>query len=365
MAEQYPVKGVVYEFDVSLESVASSGHFQVNPTLAAGDVQVSKDGGALANLATLPTVTPAGGRIVRVQLSATEMDADKVTVVFADAAGDEWLDLIVAIQTRVQRPSDAHARTLLALPAAAADAAGGLPISDAGGLDLDAKLAATNEITAARMAALADWIDGGRLDLILDAIAGDVVNLDGAAMRGTDGAYTGTPPTTAQIRDAILDRILAGNHDAGGSTGALVQVLSDWLDAGRLDLLLDAIKAKTDLITAGGTTVVSPVAADGDVTIERGDDYAAADSRALEWTSSAWPDLTGATVVLKLSGALSFSATVPVAGVGSQTVRVELTDTQTLTIPAGVRTLELEATLVSGRIVSLVRGKATVRASVA
>lgn len=57
-----------------------------------------------------------------------------------------------------------------ALPNAAADAAGGLPISDAGGLDLDAKLAATNEVTAARMGALTDWLDGGRLDLLIDAI---------------------------------------------------------------------------------------------------------------------------------------------------------------------------------------------------
>ncbi len=48
---------------------------------------------------------------------------------------------------------------LTALPNAAADAAGGLPISDAGGLDLDTKLANTNEITVARMGALTDWID--------------------------------------------------------------------------------------------------------------------------------------------------------------------------------------------------------------
>jgi len=62
---------------------------------------------------------------------------------------------------------------MTALPNAAADAAGGLPISDAGGLDLDTQLAATNEVTAARMGALTDWIDGGRLDLILDIIAAD------------------------------------------------------------------------------------------------------------------------------------------------------------------------------------------------
>lgn len=66
---------------------------------------------------------------------------------------------------------DAVRGGMTALPNAAADAAGGLPISDAGGLDIDAKLANTNEITVARMGALTDWIDGGRLDVILDARA--------------------------------------------------------------------------------------------------------------------------------------------------------------------------------------------------
>ena len=50
-----------------------------------------------------------------------------------------------------------------AIPDAAADAAGGLPISDAGGLDLDAILADTNELEV-------DWKNGGRLDLLLDNV---------------------------------------------------------------------------------------------------------------------------------------------------------------------------------------------------
>lgn len=75
------------------------------------------------------------------------------------------------VQLVAYDPFDTVRLGLTALPNAAADAAGGLPISDAGGLDLDAKLANTNEITAARMGALTDWIDGGRLDLILDARA--------------------------------------------------------------------------------------------------------------------------------------------------------------------------------------------------
>lgn len=67
-------------------------------------------------------------------------------------------------------PADGVRLGLTALPNAAADAAGGLPISDAGGLDLDTKLANTNEITVARMGALTDLIDGGRLDLLIDGI---------------------------------------------------------------------------------------------------------------------------------------------------------------------------------------------------
>ena len=94
------------------------------------------------------------------------------------------------------------------LPNAAADAAGGLPISDAGGLDLDAKLAATNEVTAARMGALTDWINGGRLDLILDIIAADVVGLDGAAMRGTDAAALASVCTEARLSE--LDAATSG-----------------------------------------------------------------------------------------------------------------------------------------------------------
>lgn len=89
-----------------------------------------------------------------------------------------------------------------ALPAAAADGAGGLPVSYAGGLDLDAKLANTHEVTAARMAVLTDWIDNGRLDLLLDAIkaqsdklqftAGNDLKatLDGETVILTDGSLT-------------------------------------------------------------------------------------------------------------------------------------------------------------------------------
>lgn len=99
-------------------------------------------------------------------------------------------------------PQDAIRLGLTALPNAAADAAGGLPISDAGALDLDTKLANTNEITLARMGALTDLIDGGRLDLIFDIIAADTTTdipallataqADLDILTGTDGATLAT-----------------------------------------------------------------------------------------------------------------------------------------------------------------------------
>jgi len=103
-------------------------------------------------------------------------------------------------------PYDSVRAGLTALPNAAADASGGLPISDAGELDLDAKLANTNEVTAARMGALTDWIDGGRLDLIIDLILADTDMLQ-----------------------------------------------ADWVNGGRLDLIIDAILADTNELQTDDT----------------------------------------------------------------------------------------------------------------
>lgn len=95
-----PVRGQDFEFCVCLEDYASPGQFRANPTLATGDVKISKDDGAFADLTTLPTVTPASGRQVKVALSATEMTADKLTVIFHDqTATPEWSDYALTIIT--------------------------------------------------------------------------------------------------------------------------------------------------------------------------------------------------------------------------------------------------------------------------
>lgn len=92
------IRGQAFRFYVGLVSQSDPKLLQSNPTLASGDVKVSKDGGAEANLTTLPAVTPASSTSVQVDLSASEMDADNVTVTFRDAAGADWCDLKVNIQ---------------------------------------------------------------------------------------------------------------------------------------------------------------------------------------------------------------------------------------------------------------------------
>jgi len=79
-----PQRGVAYTFTIGLFDVANPGRLKTTPTLAAGDFTLSQDGGALANLATLPSETPAGSGLVRVSLSAQEMTADQVSVKWSD-----------------------------------------------------------------------------------------------------------------------------------------------------------------------------------------------------------------------------------------------------------------------------------------
>jgi hypothetical protein len=77
----------------------ATGQYKATPTLAAGDFKIEKDGGASANLATLPTVEPSGGTSVSLEFSAAEMQCRQAVVTMIDAAGDEWSDDAIHIFT--------------------------------------------------------------------------------------------------------------------------------------------------------------------------------------------------------------------------------------------------------------------------
>ena len=107
MATYVPAKvSTQFILYVGLVSQANPKTMQANPTIAAGDFKVSIDGGALANLGTLPTVTPASGKMVKITLSTSEMAGANATVVCSDAAGAEWCDLVVNIPTAARQVDD-------------------------------------------------------------------------------------------------------------------------------------------------------------------------------------------------------------------------------------------------------------------
>lgn len=110
-----------------------------------------------------------------------------------------------------------------ALPDAAADAAGGLPISDAGGLDLDAQIGTDiNAILADTNELQTDWVNGGRLDLILDARASQA-----------------SVDTIDDFLDTEVAAVLADTNE----------LQTDWANGGRLDLILDARASQTSVDT--------------------------------------------------------------------------------------------------------------------
>lgn len=109
MASFYPcVKNHAsgYTFYISLVSQANTKIMQASPTLAAGDVKIAIDDGAPANLDTLPVVDADFTKRVKVVLSQANTNGDNITLIFSDAAGAEWCDLTINIQTVPRRFDD-------------------------------------------------------------------------------------------------------------------------------------------------------------------------------------------------------------------------------------------------------------------
>jgi len=114
-------------------------------------------------------------------------------------------------------------------------------------------------------------------------------------------------------------------------------------------------------------TITTPSPDSGSFTLYQGDDYQAAEPRRLISNLTGAPDLTGATVALTIvssAGSLTQTATLSDEGESTQVVTVTLTDTQTASLRSGVLAYDLSATLANGNVVTLARGKVTVKANV-
>jgi hypothetical protein len=227
-------KNTEYIFYISLVS-QSTGQFQSSATIAAGDFKVSKDGGALANLTTLPAVTPAASKAVKVTLSSTEMNADNVVVIGSDAAGAEWDDVFINIQTAVRQVDD------LAYPATS----GRSMVVDANGL-VDANtvkvgpsgsgtaqtagdiIGDTNDIQSRLPAALSGdgFIKADLLSINDELTSGNnaTLNLKKLNVVNNSGDAIVASATGGTGLGFKIFGLIAGLRIAGGSTGASTAV---------------------------------------------------------------------------------------------------------------------------------------------
>lgn len=101
MAAPYnpPYKNQEFKIPICLVDKIT-GDFKVNPTIAAGDFKVTTAEGAVTDLATTPTVSPAGSIWVVVTVSASEMNGDIVGVQGIDQSDPkEWDDIAFGIPT--------------------------------------------------------------------------------------------------------------------------------------------------------------------------------------------------------------------------------------------------------------------------
>lgn len=114
--------------------------------------------------------------------------------------------------------------------------------------------------------------------------------------------------------------------------------------------------------------MTSPMGSDGTtITIVQGDDYHSDDSREITWTGASadqWPDLTGATLAMTARNKMDTLTVVPTVTTptGTQSFELELTAAQT-DITSGRYQYDVQATLASGRVVTLLTGELIVKKS--
>jgi hypothetical protein len=193
-------KNAAFTFWISLRQQADTRLVQSSPTLAAADFNVSTDGGALAALGTTPTVTPAAGRLVKISLSAGEMNGDDIMVVCSDSVGAQWCDLTIWIKTSTRQTDD------LAFPATSGrsmvvDAAG---LVDANAVKVGPTGAGTAQ-TAGDLKASIDTVDNFVDTEIADIQARLPAVLVGGRMDSSVGAMAANVVTAAAIADGAID----------------------------------------------------------------------------------------------------------------------------------------------------------------
>ena len=101
-----PISGVAFTSYLTLVDITDPRFFLTDPPIVAGDFNISKDGGALANLTNLPAADPSGSALVKIDLTSAEMTGENISIVAIDQSADAWESLSVLIDTQASGNSD-------------------------------------------------------------------------------------------------------------------------------------------------------------------------------------------------------------------------------------------------------------------
>lgn len=190
MAESaFVIRGVAYTLPITFYD--SLGRVVVSPPLAAGDIKVMLDGGASANIATLPTETPASSGRVPFVFSTGETTCDELYVICKDqSATKEWMDFAFYLFPVARQLKD------LAYPAVSGRS---LAVDVNGGISLGAILGTALTETAGQIAAAFTKFFNksaptGTVNSIPDAVAGAS---GGIAIVGSQMDLVNAPNATA------------------------------------------------------------------------------------------------------------------------------------------------------------------------
>lgn len=208
---------------------------KTTPTISAGDFKVSIDGGAEANLGTLPSESPAASGWVKITFSQAETNGDTIAVRWSDP-GATWDDGGMTWDTETQQIGELSTQTSITNlndPTAVAIRTE----MDSNSTQLSAIVSDTNELQT-------DWVDGGRLDLLIDAIK----------------TVTDSLTDLNTVIDGVIDEVLIGaTHNVTNSLGRRIRELDEQIGYEGGAIWIDTVNGVAGTTVGENGTVNNPV----------------------------------------------------------------------------------------------------------
>jgi hypothetical protein len=253
--------GVAFTFGAPIKTVGSNDFATSgNWTPASGDVKISKDFGAVANMATLPTaISGVGSALWKWELSATEMQASKIVIQVVDSASKAVDDQAFIVTTygnssaqhlvnrngQITTTVSGYTPGALSQIVASGDAAEWNQYSDAT-LANQTTIISNIATTSGNVTAI---------DSTLDTVSGNI-----ATVSSTLNTVSGNLTTTSNTIDTVSGNIAALNDPTAATIASTVVTSGNaegWVGSGNVTVsghtpgALSQIVASGDAATAG------------------------------------------------------------------------------------------------------------------